>query len=441
MKLVLSYISWAGLLARASSFQLHSPLPGYDCSGRSFSRSAPKLFGVISIDESTSRDIPTMEEWAAACGVQRSDGFQLSSEDEYGQNIGVVTTQDLPADSPVLYVPEQMILTSRKSLQEIGRIDAAEKRLVSGKAADHVPQFYLFLKILLEYEKGDASPWYPWLNSLPRYYSSGSSMTPFCFECLPPLASYLAMNERIKFIQFFQALQNVEYMNDGIKRNKELAKFAFAVVYTRGFPTPDGDFRIVPLADMFNHGTETEIVSTYDEEGNYCAYTSRDVPAGSPLRMSYGDSTNPSSLFAKYGFLDETAPGTFCKIMINRPSQELINMGYDHSRMLFYKDTGAVSEEVWDVLLFQLLENNPDQQVLYQAQMNGDANTKRSIHEKYYPQTYAALQNHVDSFLNDLDVLSGKAAGKDINEHPRLPLIMGHNEFVRNTFMAVKANL
>jgi hypothetical protein len=161
--------------------------------------------------------------------------------------------------------------------------------------------------------------------------------------------------------------------------------------------------------------------------------------------MSYtaGDSTNPSFLFARYGFLDESSPATFCKIMVSNPSQELINMGYDHSRMLFYKETGDVSQEVWDVLLYQILErSNPDhQRALYEAQMRGDGDTKRALHEQYYTETSKALRNHVDTFLNQLEELSDRATSRDPNLHPRLPLILKHNEFVKETFLKVRANL
>lgn len=51
---------------------------------------------------------------------------------------------------------------------------------------------------------------------------------------------------------------------------------------------------------QFNHGTETEIEISYDDDGNCVVYTTKDVPAGSPLRMSYGDPTNPSALFGTF---------------------------------------------------------------------------------------------------------------------------------------------
>lgn len=202
---------------------------------------------------------------------------------------------------------------------------------------------------------------------------------------------------------------------------------------------------------QFNHGTEPEVSISYDEEGNCYAYSTYDIPAGSPLRISYtgGDNSNPSYLFARYGFLEETSPGTFCKILVNYPSPELVNMGYDPTKMLFYKDTGGVSEEVWDVLLYQLLEkaskDNPDmeevQQALYSAHMNGDYTTKQAIHEQYYPQTAAALLQHVNDFLQTLDDLSRKSAQRDPNKHPRLPLIRKHNDFVKQTFLKVRSQL
>lgn len=115
--------------------------------------------------------------------------------------------------------------------------------------------------------------------------------------------------------------------------------------------------------------------------------------------------------------------------------------------MLFYKDSGSVSEEVWDVLLYRLLESNdPDikeiQQGFYEAHMNGDHDTKQSYHEHYFAETSAALREHVDTFLEELDKLSNNAAGRgDLNRHPRLPLIQRHNEYVKKTFLDVRAQL
>jgi hypothetical protein len=271
-------------------------------------------------------------------------------------------------------------------------------------------------------------------------------MTHFCCsECLPPLVGNLANQERLRFIQFFKALQFVksDVLSEATKANRALAKWAFAVVYTRCIPRGD-DSVIVPMADMFNHGSiEPNIDIQWDEEGNCYALATQDIIARSSLRISYGDPTNPSYLFARYGFLDEDSPATFCKIMISNPSRELLDMGYDPSRMLFFKDTGDVSQEVWDVLLYQILGDlDPSQQqALYQAHMSGDYDTKQAIHNQYYPQTSTALLNHIDGFVNQLDALSQKTVGRDPAVHPRLPLIRMHNDFVRQSFLTVRSRL
>lgn len=45
---------------------------------------------------------------------------------------------------------------------------------------------------------------------------------------------------------------------------------------------------------------------------------------------------------------------------------------------VIYKDTGEVSEEVWDVILYdKVLKNKPEiRQEFYQAHVNGDWDTK-----------------------------------------------------------------
>lgn len=125
-----------------------------------------------------------------------------------------------------------------------------------------------------------------------------------------------------------------------------------------------------------------------------------------------------------------------------KPNQELLDLGFDFSRMVFYKDTGDISEEVWDVMLYNILASNIDvQKQFYNAHMTGDLDTKRAIHQHYFLETSTALKKHVDTFLEQLDELSAKGVGKDLNEHPRLPLILKHNEFVKNTFLMVKSRL
>lgn len=432
------------LTGTASAFQVYSPFGVPSSRSSSTVASAPStpLAAFIDINESAERDLGTFDEWASNCGVIRADGFQPTTED--GSDWSVVTTAPLAEGSPVLQVPSQVILNSNRAKAELGEICDIQTlvgELSKVGAATEIPQFCLFLKVLVEYEKGEESPWFPWLNSLPRLFFNAASMTNGCYDCLPPLVLREARGEMVKFDNFYNVLQKVDFLSAEIKAEKDIVKWAFNIVYTRSFGDDD-EKQIVPMADMFNHGTETEVDFSYDEEGNCNVFATRDVPADSPLRMSYGCPTNPSRLFAVYGFLDESSPATFCKLMNIQPNQELYDIGFDFARMLFYKDTGEVSEEVWDVLLYDILKSNVDiRQSFYEAHMNGDAGTKEAIHNEYFFQTRSALKNHVDTFLITLEDLSEKARSKDIDQHPRAPLILHHNEFVATTFMRVKANL
>lgn len=379
-----------------------------------------------------------MADWAASYGVQQAEGVQLTSYD--GKDYFPMTQSDIPAGSPVMYVPSDLTFTSSKSAEEFGTsIAQCENQLIQAGLQDKVSLFRVFFKVVTEYEKGEESPWYPWLNSLPRIYNTGASMTYACFDCLPPYAAYLALSERQNFVNFQKAVRNAPLSED-ILKNVTVLKWAYNVALTRSIEMY-GERLIAPLADMFNHGTETEVEISYDENGDCYAYAQYDIPAGSPLRISYGDPTDPTPLFARYGFLDESSPGTFCKLMKMRSEMEAL--GYTYANLLFYRDSGAISPEVYDVVLYHVLLNSDQDAAngFYQAVMSGDENTKGQYHDQYWAYTKEELQKHVDGTLRDLDRWSAKANSYDLNTHPRVPLILQHNGFVKETFQRVKQNL
>mmetsp|Transcript_20552 Transcript_20552/g.37458 ORF Transcript_20552/g.37458 Transcript_20552/m.37458 type:complete len:465 (-) Transcript_20552:144-1538(-) len=403
----------------------------------------------INIAEDAPRDIPSFEEWASYGGIQKADGFQLISNQVDNADyldISAMTTQDIPASTPVVYVPSECILSANAAMQEFAGCienDVLDLLKANGYGTE-MRQYYLILKILSEVEKGTESPWYQYLNSLPRYYSNGASMTVFCYSVVPPLVSRLCKDERARLKNLNMGKRGIPFLSNDTKGNDELWKWAYQVVYTRGFETENGtgDYCIAPMADMFNHATEANVALAYDEYGNCYVQTLGDVPANSPLCMSYGDPTNPSFLLSRYGFLDMSSPATFCKILPSHVSEELKNLGYAHNNMLFYKDTGDVSEAVWDILLYMGLGETDAslQRQFYDAHMHADFATKAAMHEQYYPVTAAKLAEHIDTFLGDLQELQEKGQyGGNAVEHPRLPLIMRHNEFVRNTFLAVRS--
>lgn len=166
----ISFLLFLGLLTSAEAFQAHQAIHS---STRTLS-SAP-LSAYIDINERAGRDVGAMDEWATMCEVQRAPGFQLTTED--GMDYSAMTTADIPEGSPILCVPGNMIISTSSVKAEYGPQSAAVDTLVRYGSGDQAGKFFLFLKIIAEYEQGDQSPYFPWLNSLPRLYFNAISMT------------------------------------------------------------------------------------------------------------------------------------------------------------------------------------------------------------------------------------------------------------------------
>jgi len=394
-------------------------------------------------------------DWSANVGIQICDSLRLvNSGDDGNDNLDICASAnaDIPAGSPVIYVPSESMLVGSYARSEYGddAYDAEMYLANAGKDSQTILHFYLFLKIIKEYELGDTSLWYSYLDSLPRYYSNGASMTDFCFGCLPPYAAELSLADKRRLVHFVRALAEIPSVSYESRNNAELTSWAYAVIRTRCIEFVDqSDVCLVPMVDYFNHGgvMGVNVELTFDEYGNCQAYTTRDVGAGESLRICYGDSTNPSELLARYGFLDESSSATFCKIVIDNPSPALVDLGYHPSRMLFYND-GSIADEIWDVLCYQELGkvSHETQLDYYRAHMTGDEGRKQAYHEQYLPYTVSALRAHVNYLLNELEELGmgleiQKNQGRDAIRHPRISLILCHNEFVKKTLDAVQWNL
>ena len=129
-------------------------------------------------DETAQRAVYGMENWALQCGVQKAGGVEIWSGD--GMDWQMITNENIAAGTPVFFVPAGMVLSSNAVEQEFGgQLEAAENALVQMEQglAQRLPLFRLMVKILAEYEKGEESPFYPWLNSLPRQFFNGVAMT------------------------------------------------------------------------------------------------------------------------------------------------------------------------------------------------------------------------------------------------------------------------
>lgn len=246
----LSIVLASGLLATvASAFQL-APHSSSHHAARVQALSSMAT-ATVNIQENAQRDVFSMEQWARNCGVQTCEGFQLSSQD--GMDYSVVTNQDLPAGSPVLFAPAQMILSSSAIQDEMGgNLEASENALANLGETNRLPLFRLMVKILVEYENGDQSPFYPWLNALPRLFFNGVAMTDACFDCLPPYVSWLSQTERNNYTKFLNALRKgYSPLSQQTIDNDQLIKWAYNAALTRHQVVVAGkEKKITPLADM-----------------------------------------------------------------------------------------------------------------------------------------------------------------------------------------------
>lgn len=401
--------------------------------------------GMINVaDENAQRDVFSMEQWAQEYGTQKVDGVELYTAD--GTDYQLITNAPIGNGSPVLFVPSDLVLSSNAICQEFGGdIEAAEYALVEMDqgTAQRLPLFRLMVKILAEYDKGQDSPFYPWLNSLPRMYFNGVAMTDACFDCLPPYAKLLTVNERNTYSRFVNALRKgyVPLSQDTLMDDR-VVKWAYNVALTRFHEVwqPTRQKLIAPMADMLNHNTDPNCEITFDQGGNCVVQATRDIEPGSPLTVSLGDPTNPTPLFAKYGFLYDDCKTIFCKAV--HLEDQIQALGYDYKDLLFQTESGEIAPKVWDIFLYEILQmNDPgaaDQ--FYVACKTNDEDTKQEFHNNFFQYTLQALKDHVYSILRDVEQLTMKAQSYDVNTHPRVPVIVAHNNLVRDTF-SMTANL
>jgi hypothetical protein len=197
------------------------------------------------------------------------------------------------------------------------------------------------------------------------------------------------------------------------------------------------------MGDMFNHGEPANVFIDYDEENNDCNIVlKQDVDPSTPLKLSYGHATTPSKFLSIFGFVDISQPKIFCQILVSDPSQRHVDMGYDTDKMLFDTRDGGISEQVFDVTLYSILEQIPEiQEKLYQAHTEGDKDTKAALHRQYHLETSIMIKKHVDSTLKVLEELLQKITTLDQSGHPRLETIYRHNLFFQNTFWKVQQQI
>mmetsp|Transcript_5216 Transcript_5216/g.15184 ORF Transcript_5216/g.15184 Transcript_5216/m.15184 type:complete len:480 (-) Transcript_5216:2248-3687(-) len=400
------------------------------------------------VGASPSRDIKALESWAEGQGVYRGAGFVLSESDDGDWSVAV--TSDGTVGERVLRVPSSLVISSVEIRQEKEIFDHAStaiEHLKKNKLESQVDHFLLWLKVLREYEKGEDSKFYPWLSSLPRTFSNAICMDEAELGCLAPFAWSMAKIEILHKDKFIEALQSTSgIVSQETREDYELLRWAFNVVFTRCWGQ-DGDEEenrkdLVPMGDMFNHRHPGNVAIVYDEDRNCNIILKGNVKPGDTLHLSYGFPTNPYRFLVVFGFVDESLEAIYSQLLSAKPTKRHVDMGYNVEKMTFNTTDGSFTEEVWDFVLYSLLEQVPEiQEAYYDAHVSGNEDRKNSIRRKFYLETCIMLKKHVDKTLLEMENLINKVDQYDINDHDLLPMIRRNNIFVAETFSKVKYNV
>ena len=411
---------------------------------------------------SSRRDLNPLIDWANENQVQ-GIGETITFQEDTGGGFGVTLPQPLEKGATLLKVPSSLLFNSEQ-LRNDWNLKDAETFLQDKKIGGQIPQFYLYVKLLQEHDKREQSKWFAWLQSLPRDFSTAVSMDEVELECLPPFAWALASVERLHLDLFRQALEKVpkEILDPALRQeDDDLTEWIFNCVFTRCWSYPDDDDHeeaefskhttekmdrcdLVPLGDMFNHNANQTIDIQYTPNGEAHFLTRYNAEPDTPLHLSYGKVTNPHRLLVIFGFVDTSIPEIFCQILVNEPSDELVKIGYSTDKMVFRTHDGAIATAVWDVILYSILKQVPEQQKLFYQACMDQTDLRSQFHAKYLLETAITIRNYVSQSLNEVqELLSGKvaAAEQDGRDHPRLGLIKWHNEFMSEVFQKVQNGL
>jgi hypothetical protein len=93
----------------------------------------------------------------------------------------------------------------------------------------------LFLKVLKEYDLGTESPYYAWLDALPRKFNTAVNFRDVETDCLPPFVKFLSLRDQNNYSLFARTLKELytPEISDETKNNMDITKWAFNVVFTR----------------------------------------------------------------------------------------------------------------------------------------------------------------------------------------------------------------
>jgi hypothetical protein len=444
--------------------------------------------------------------WALDWGVVLADGLQLT--EKFYDDWTLTITEPVEQGSPILTVPSHVILTSdirddaylpyydesdMRNVYTWMSLEMGEEQTIFQQ--NYLPEFMLIFKLLREVYLGKNSRWYVWWQSLPQSFSTGlylDNVERKFVECMADevlcaqelqLKAFLGLMRRLLVVQesrkiipsgFYTWLLESQKLNDGTGQIlfESLIKWAFTVVFTRSWRSPDQqEAQIVPLGDLVNHDSQmANLQPLYRPiDGAVQFFLTRDVTNVSEetpgeLFLSYGLIHTPVRYLVLFGFCDVSAAyvdahldfldhdledgSSIMSSAMQDTSLWPMNI-LDRSRLVISTTSGAISEEVWIAFLYKVLcERDPGQLAMIRNSFEGDCTVTTldadklvdSLLEKWELTLISEMQKYYQRLL-ETDFAPIIVTEQDLLEHPNLSMIVTYNLFMRECFVGVLKHL
>jgi hypothetical protein len=392
-----------------------------------------------------------LHEWAAQSGIKFSSGVQV-------EDGNLILTEPCDQGDILIDIPESIILSSE--YYDNSSLMTWMKESV-GKT--YIAECLLMLRVLEETSKGRQSTWYPWLQSLPTSFRTGiywdererscvQQMAPGFLEqhmeqwqaCSHVILSLLHMEDRPS-----ETASISSQLQDWLMQQRDLEqvlKWAFSIVYTSSWKSVDGRHAIVvPFAGMLHHDVQQNNVQPclrrgYPEALQLCL--TEDAVPNAQLCISYGMGDYPARFLVNFGFVDFSTPFVDAHIKVDN----LMGHGtdwppIDNSELVVSTRDGAVSEEIWKLFSYKVLQQHDPQQLqeIKMAYENDESvllidELEQEVMIKWGGVIAKEIKLHFQSVL-DNRYPPIFVSREDFSDHVNMKLIVDFNLYMREIFM------
>ncbi|KAL3908625.1 MAG: hypothetical protein SGILL_008416 [Bacillariaceae sp.] len=356
---------------------------------------------------------------------------------------------------------------------------------------NYVPEFMLTFKLLQEVYLGKNSRWHAWWQSLPQTFSTGLYLDDVerkFVECMAgdflsthelQYKAFVGLMRRMMQAQeqqpiipngFYLWLRETQDMQDEDGENlfESLVKWAFTVVFTRSWRSPDRRHaNIIPIGDLANHDSQQANLQPLFRpiDGAFQFYLMEDMTENistalpGKLFLSYGSGSMPARYLVLFGFCDTSSPYVDAHINFlddghdqvldatgNQINNEWPHCVLDQSQMVISTSSGAVSEEVWIAFLYKVLQEKDPSALAEVRDSFQDATTAEGdqmveiLWEMYEMEIGTEIQKHFERLLQTT-FAPIILTEQDLLDHPNLDMIVKYNLFMRDCLIKALKHL